>query len=79
MKAIPNDGLAHRMGQVLCWAVWAAMGAAAAQATAPVGPPPAPPPEALAACKSLTSGQDCSVKTPDGTFINGTCWAPQGK
>ena len=79
MKATRNEGLVHRMGHALCWTAWAAMVSVAAQTIEPNGPPPEPPPEALAACKSLTSGKDCSVKTPDGTTIKGTCWAPQGK
>jgi hypothetical protein len=40
--------------------------------------PPAPPAEALAACKSLSSGQACSVSGQRGT-VAGTCVAPQGK
>jgi hypothetical protein len=57
-----------------------AAGAAGAQ-TAEDGPPPhhhGPPPEALEACKSLSSGQECSFTMPRGT-ISGTCWAPEGK
>lgn len=42
------------------------------------GMPPPPPPEALAACKTLSSGAECSVKSPQGT-ITGSCWAPPGK
>jgi len=38
----------------------------------------APPPEALAACKSLSSGQECSFTSPHGA-MTGTCWAPEGK
>lgn len=41
-------------------------------------PPRRPPPEALEACKSLASGQECGFKTPDGN-IAGLCWAPEGK
>jgi hypothetical protein len=37
-----------------------------------------PPPEALAACKSLSSGQECSFTSPHGA-MTGTCWAPEGK
>lgn len=36
-----------------------------------------PPPEALAACKSLTSGQACSFTAPRGS-VTGTCQARQG-
>lgn len=39
------------------------------------GPPPA---EAIAACKSLPAGKDCSFSTPQGTE-KGVCWAPEGK
>jgi hypothetical protein len=34
-----------------------------------------PPPEALAACKSATSGQSCSFTSPRGDQISGTCVA----
>jgi hypothetical protein len=37
-----------------------------------------PPPEALAACKSLSSGQQCSFTSRHGP-MTGTCWAPEGK
>jgi len=37
-----------------------------------------PPPEALAACKSLVSGAECSFTTERGSR-KGTCWAPEGK
>ena len=43
--------------------------AGAASAQAPEGEPPphhAPPPEALAACKSASSGQECSFTAPSG-------------
>ena len=39
------------------------------------GPPPA---EAIAACKTLPAGKDCSFSTPQGTE-KGVCWAPEGK
>lgn len=42
------------------------------------GAPPKPPAEALASCKTLSSGQDCSFTTPQGS-VKGTCWAPEGK
>ena len=42
------------------------------------GGPRKPPPEALEACKSTSSGKDCSFSSPQGT-VNGTCWAPEGK
>ena len=34
-----------------------------------------PPPEALAACKNATSGQQCSFTSPHGDQISGTCTA----
>jgi hypothetical protein len=37
-----------------------------------------PPAEAILACKSLASGQDCSFTTNKGSRT-GTCWAPEGK
>lgn len=42
------------------------------------GHPPGPPAEAIAACKSLSSGAQCSFSSDRGA-INGTCWAPEGK
>jgi hypothetical protein len=32
-----------------------------------------PPPEALAACKSASSGQQCSFTSPHGDQISGSC------
>lgn len=49
-----------------------------AQPTDGNGAPPKPPAEALASCKTLSSGQDCSFTTPLGS-VKGTCWAPEGK
>jgi hypothetical protein len=40
--------------------------------------PGKPPAEAMQACKSLSSGQDCSFTTSKGSRT-GTCWAPEGK
>jgi hypothetical protein len=37
-----------------------------------------PPPEAIEACKSLKSGDDCSFSAKQGQ-ANGNCWAPDGK
>jgi hypothetical protein len=42
------------------------------------GGPPKPPPEALEACKNLSSGQECSFSSYQGN-VKGTCWAPEGK
>ncbi|MEI6803093.1 MAG: hypothetical protein WCK83_08010 [Burkholderiales bacterium] len=40
--------------------------------------PRKPPAEALDACKTSSSGQECSFTAPHGT-VKGTCWAPEGK
>nr|WP_295776967.1 hypothetical protein [Rhodoferax sp.] len=53
----------------------------------PTGAPPAdgqkpqhrgPPQEALDACKSLKSGQDCNFTSPRGS-VKGSCFAPEGR
>jgi hypothetical protein len=49
-----------------------------AQTADGTGGPRKPPVEALDACKSASSGQDCSFSSPNGT-VKGTCWAPDGK
>jgi hypothetical protein len=49
-----------------------------AQTADGTGGPRKPPAEALDACKSASSGQDCSFSSPHGT-VKGTCWAPGGK
>jgi hypothetical protein len=55
-----------------------ASGTVFAQPAAGNGGPPKPPEEALASCKTLSSGQDCSFSSPQGS-VKGTCWAPEGK
>jgi hypothetical protein len=42
------------------------------------GPRRGPPPEALAACKSLAPGKECTVTLGSNT-LKGSCWAPEGK
>ena len=79
MQLTVQAGIARWMGHAVCCAAVLAMGTVAAQTPDANGAPPEPPPEALAACKSLASGKECSVKTPDGTTIAGTCFAPKGK
>jgi len=37
-----------------------------------------PPPEAMAACKSLASGKECTF-TLNSNTLKGSCWAPEGK
>ncbi len=65
------------------------LGSALAQQNPPPKPPEGqgkgqdgghrgPPPEALAACKSLSSGATCTMTTPQGS-MSGTCGAPEGK
>lgn len=48
----------------------------------PDNPPPGdrrgPPAEALAACKTLKSGDACSF-TADRGEASGSCWAPEGR
>jgi hypothetical protein len=62
----------------LCTAALTACGLLSAQTSSGKGGPRQPPPEALAACKSLSSGTDCSFTSPHGA-VTGTCWAPEGK
>jgi hypothetical protein len=50
--------------------------ASAASAQPAGGARQGPPPEALAACKSLSSGATCGFNGPRGT-VSGTCFAPQ--
>jgi hypothetical protein len=65
------------------------LGSALAQQNPPPKPPEGqgkgqdgghhgPPPEALTACKSLSSGAACTMTTPQGS-MSGTCGAPEGK
>ena len=37
-----------------------------------------PPKEALDACKTLKSGQDCGFTSPHGA-VKGSCFAPEGR
>jgi len=65
---------------LICSLLLAALGASAQP---PSGPPPGgehrgPPPEALAACKTLKAGADCSF-THESRAIKGSCWAPEGR
>lgn len=69
---------ARVLGLTLCAAALTACCGLSAQTTDGSGGPPKPPAEALASCKSLSSGNDCSFTSPHGT-VTGTCWAPEGK
>ncbi len=62
----------------ICTAALTACCGLSAQTADGKGAPPKPPAEALDACKTLSSGQDCSFLSPRGT-AKGTCWAPEGK
>ena len=62
----------------ICTAALTACCGLSAQTANGAGGPRKPPAEALDACKSLTSGQECSFSSPHGT-VKGTCWAPEGK
>jgi hypothetical protein len=55
-------------------ALWAAV-EATAQPWAGDAAPSFPPREALAACKDLKAGQDCSF-TVKNEAVKGSCWAP---
>lgn len=62
----------------ICTAALTACCGLSAQTADGRGGPPKPPAEALDACKSASSGKDCSFSSPQGT-VKGTCWAPEGK
>jgi hypothetical protein len=77
-----KNPLMHRplMVRSVC-AAWAALTLTALSVQAqPAGGdgPRKPPAEALAACKALASGQECSFTAPHGA-VKGLCWAPEGK
>jgi hypothetical protein len=62
----------------ICTAALTACCGLSAQTADGTGGPRKPPAEAIDACKSLSSGQDCSFSSLHGT-VKGTCWAPEGK
>lgn len=66
------------LGLNICAGALTACCALSAQTADGKGGARKPPAEALEACKSLSSGQECSFSSPQGT-IKGTCWAPEGK
>ena len=61
----------------ICAAALSACCGLSAQTADGTGGPRKPPAEALDACKSVASGQECSFLSPHGT-VKGTCWAPEG-
>jgi hypothetical protein len=77
-SARPRSLLATSLALVAAaWAVAMVLANTASAQPARGDGPPAPPPEAVAACKSLASGQACSFTGARGT-VSGTCFAPQG-
>ena len=75
---ISNLPYGRAFAQTICAAALTACCALSAQPVDGNGGPPKPPAEALDACKSASSGKDCSFSSPQGT-VKGTCWAPEGK
>lgn len=80
MKAntISTLPLSRTFALTICASALTACCALSAQPVDGNGGPPKPPAEALDACKSASSGKDCSFSSPQGT-VKGTCWAPEGK
>jgi hypothetical protein len=77
--ANPTGALASRLIALTLFAgALTACCALSAQPTDGSGVPRRPPAEALDACKSVSSGKECSFSSPQGK-ITGTCWAPEGK
>ena len=75
---ISNLPFSRAFALTICTAALTACCGLSAQTADGKGAPPKPPAEALDACKTLSSGQDCSFSSPHGT-VKGTCWAPEGK
>jgi hypothetical protein len=71
LKTPPLQALFLALAPLLC-------GAALAQAPQAGGKKQGPPAQAIAACKSLSTGQDCTF-TDQQRSLRGTCWAPEGK
>lgn len=66
------------VGLTACALALSACSALWAQPADGKGGPRKPQPEALAACKSLGSGDACGFTSPHGA-VTGSCWAPEGK
>ena len=62
----------------ICTALLSSCSALSAQPVDGHGGPRKPPAEALEACKSKTSGQECGFTSQHGA-VKGTCWAPEGR
>ncbi|MBT0570511.1 hypothetical protein KIK84_09230 [Curvibacter sp. CHRR-16] len=43
------------------------------------GEPRLPPAEAFAACQNASRGATCTMSSPDGKKLTGTCGGPEGK
>ncbi len=80
MKSSNNffSPLRRAFALTLCASALTACCGLSAQPADGMGGPRKPPPEALDACKSLSSGQACNFASPQGA-VKGTCWAPEGK
>lgn len=78
VNLIFSKRLGHLMSLSLCAAALSACFGLPAQTTGGNGGPRKPPAEALASCKALSTGADCSFTGPNGA-VKGTCWAPEGK
>ena len=80
MKAnnISTFSLSRAFALTICAGALTACCGLSAQTADGAGGPRKPPAEALDACKSASSGQDCSFSSPHGN-VKGTCWAPEGK
>lgn len=80
MKAnnLSTLGIGRAFGLSICTFALTACCGLFAQTADGAGGPRKPPPEALAACKTLSSGQACGFTAPHGA-VKGTCWAPEGK
>ncbi|MCX7238917.1 MAG: hypothetical protein NTU86_00585 [Burkholderiales bacterium] len=78
----PEKHTGALIGRLLALATFAATLTAccaiSAQPSEGSGGPRRPPAEALDACKTASSGQECSFTSPRGS-VKGTCWAPEGK
>lgn len=80
MKAnnIPHLTFGRAFVLTICSGALTACCGLSAQTVDGTGGPRRPPAEALDACKTASSGQECSFNSPHGT-VKGACWAPEGK
>ena len=80
MKAsnVPTLTFGRALALTICTGALTACCGLSAQTADGTGGPRKPPAEALDACKSVSSGKECSFSSPQGK-VTGTCWAPEGK